>query len=257
MSRRLVLGGVVFGTVLGLLLWVGASARYSNPTAAASELSQLDVAWAPKPRCGDPFPAAFVANHGQWNSPAQFVLARRGLVLEVHPTGLVCRGRAAAMRPLALTFEGASKGTIDGVDPVPGVRHFFVGNDPARWRTNVRAFAQVLWRGLYPGVDVRLVTTADGVRYDLLLSPGADLSRVSVRCDGHTDLRLAPDGAVTLDTALGAVRQSPPVAWYEQPDGQRVDALCRFVRIDQERFGFELVGERLNLPLVVDPGVDF
>jgi hypothetical protein len=198
-----------------------------------------------------------VANHGQWNSPAQFVLARRGLVLEVHPTGLVCRGRAAAMRPLALTFEGASKGTIDGVDPVPGVRHFFVGNDPARWRTNVRAFAQVLWRGLYPGVDVRLVTTADGVRYDLLLSPGADLSRVSVRCDGHTDLRLAPDGAVTLDTALGAVRQSPPVAWYEQPDGQRVDALCRFVRIDQERFGFELVGERLNLPLVVDPGVDF
>ncbi len=206
----------------------------------------------------DLMPAAFVANEGQWDSPARFVLSRRGLVVEVRPGGLVCRTRTAESQlALTLEFEAAQAGAIEGIDQQPGERHFFVGNDPARWRSHVRAFAQVMWRGLYPGVDVRLATTNEGLRYDLLLTPEADLSRIRVRCAGQTSLHLEPDGALSLGTAQGAIRQSPPVAWHELPDGQRLAAPCRFVRVDHARFGFELEGPRLDLPLVVDPGLDF
>lgn len=207
---------------------------------------------------GELFASGFVANEGQWDTPARFVLIRRELVVEVLPRGLLCRTkRASPESRLALTFVGARDAATDGAKPLPGARHFYLGDDPGRWRAHVPAFAEVTWRDLYPGIDVRLVTTAEGVRYDLLLAPGADLSAVRVQWSGQTGLRLEPDGSLNLATEQGPVRQSPPVAWYELGGGERHSVECRLRPVDGETFGFELTDERLEFPLVVDPGLDF
>ena len=41
-----------------------------------------------------------------------------------------------------------------GIDRLPGVTNYFIGNDPAKWRTNVTGYAKVKYEGVYPGIDL-------------------------------------------------------------------------------------------------------
>src|SRR2546426_706680 len=39
---------------------------------------------------------------------------------------------------------------------LPSIYNYYLGNDPTRWRTGVRAYAKVVYRNIWDGVDRRL-----------------------------------------------------------------------------------------------------
>jgi len=43
---------------------------------------------------------------------------------------------------------------ITGVEELSGRSNYFIGNDPAKWRTNVPTYAKVKYQDVYPGVDL-------------------------------------------------------------------------------------------------------
>jgi len=55
---------------------------------------------------------------------------------------------------LRLGFEGSNNVMPQGRDQLPHPTNFFIGNDPAHWRTNVRSYREVVYKGLYGGVDL-------------------------------------------------------------------------------------------------------
>jgi hypothetical protein len=201
----------------------------------------------------------FIENHGQWDGPAVFTASLGGdgiASLERGGIALQLRGEPSAQ--VRLLFEGASTtATLAGEDRRRGVYNFFLGNDPRRWRSNVPAFGGVRYRGLYEGVDVRVLQRNGRLEYDLLLGPHADLQQVVVRTVGAKSLEIAVDGALVLDTGAGPLRQTAPVTWEELPDGttRRLDS--RFRKIDGERYGFDVPHRTHALPLVIDPGLEW
>ncbi|HYG82923.1 MAG TPA: hypothetical protein VD861_21175, partial [Pyrinomonadaceae bacterium] len=163
--------------------------------------------------------------------------------------------RAAAV---GLVFEGASpRAQVSGEGEQAGRYNFFVGNDPARWRSGVPAFGGVLYRGLYRDIDLRVRESAGVLEYDLLLAAGADLSKVAVRADGAARLEVAADGSLLIHTSHGPLRQTPPTTWEELPNGERRPVVCRFRQIDARRYGFTVEGRDHSLPLVIDPGLEW
>ena len=48
----------------------------------------------------------------------------------------------------------APKPLVSGLDELPGKANYFVGNDPAKWRTNVPTYAKVHYQDVYPGIDL-------------------------------------------------------------------------------------------------------
>ncbi|HKB16851.1 MAG TPA: hypothetical protein VKF62_12350, partial [Planctomycetota bacterium] len=158
-------------------------------------------------------PLAFVENRGQWDAQAKYVARKRGMTAWLGRDRVTLRltrreeeGEIAGV-VVGLVFEGARESVaIEGEERLPGIWNFFLGDDPAKWRAEVPAYASVLYRGLREGVDLRIREEEGRLEYDLLLGPGADVEGIAVRCEGIEGLEVEPDGSLAMATALGPIR---------------------------------------------------
>ena len=174
-----------------------------------------------------------VQNAGQWPAPVAYATPDGGFWLT--PDGWWTQRRTGT-RGVAVRFrlEGADAARWLPAEPTDTRRHWFVGADAEAWVRGVRAFAAVRWPAVRPGVDL-VVRSIDGrPRYDFELEPGADPSGLVVRVEGATRLALDSVGRLVVETPLGPLVQSPPIAWTATGDDVRV----RFVLVDDECFTF-------------------
>ena len=137
----------------------------------------------PGPAAGSP---SLVENCGQWAERVHFAggLSGMGVFLELGGIDLELRDPDSGSEArLHWIFEGASLESVPvGLDPRAGIYNYFIENDPRKWHRDVRRFARVKYADLYPGIDLIVGSTDEGLKYDLVLAPGADLGRVALRC---------------------------------------------------------------------------
>jgi hypothetical protein len=214
-----------------------------------------------------------VKNQGQFDERAQFAARHGGVTTYCTHDGFVLQlvrgeqhGRQECLdgeddcvtgANVIFTFEGASQATrVEGHEELPGRFHYFRGQDPAQWHTDVPTYRKIHYEMLYPGIDLELREGEPGrLEYDLILMPGADLDSVRVRCEGGESLALDDQGALVLQTAAGALTQPRPVTYQIGPCGERIAVDCSFRIVDQTHFGFEARDFDLQAPLVIDPGL--
>jgi hypothetical protein len=149
---------------------------------------------------------------------------------------------------LRLNFEGANKVTPEGRDMVSHSTNFFLGNDPTRWRTNVRSYREVVYEGLYGGVDLIYRATDKGVKYDFVLAPGADPGIIRMSYEGANGVALADAGDLLVHTAIGDIADSSPTAYQGGYDVQ-----CSFVLRAPRSYGFSCHGVESSREVVIDP----
>jgi hypothetical protein len=154
-----------------------------------------------------------------------------------------------------MTVAGGSAAHVRGVGADNGARrNYLVGNDRARWVTDVRSAAGARLESLLPGVDA-VVRQQDGhFEYDLVYGPGTAVEEVVIRCAGADSLELEPDGSLSIRTAVGAFRQSPPRAWTEVDDRQ-VPVACAVQIVDSTAFRFVAPERGSMRQLGIDPGI--
>ena len=162
---------------------------------------------------------------------------------------------SAAPTVLRLSFVGASDRVPIGRHPLPGVLNYFIGPDPTRWATGVRAFAEVAYEDLWDGIDLVYRTDALGrLKYDLVVRPGADPADIWITVDGCHGLVIAPTGGLVASAPGPFLREDAPLA-FEDGEGGRVVA-CAFELRGERTYGFA-VGERDPAStLVIDPLVN-
>ncbi|HEX8490867.1 MAG TPA: hypothetical protein VF626_07615, partial [Chthoniobacterales bacterium] len=204
-------------------------------------------------------PLDFVENRGQWDPAIKFVGRKGPLTAAFEKNALSVRvGDREKTTDVRLVFENASSEAVAiGEGKRPGVYNYFFGNDPKRWQSNVASFSSVLYRAMYNGVDVRVREEAQRLEYDLILAPQADLGQVVIRAENASDLEIADDGALVLHVNGQQLRQTAPKTWEELADGTKRMVDCRFRKIDHQRYGFETPGRDPELPLVIDPGLEW
>ena len=85
----------------------------------------------------------------------------------------------------AVDFAGASD-KIEMVPdkPLPTYNNYFIGNDPSKWASNCKIYQGVTAKNIYPGVDVRFYTDKGSLKYDIIVKPGADASKIVLRYSG-------------------------------------------------------------------------
>jgi hypothetical protein len=219
----------------------------------------------------------FVANQGQWDDEVRYAVLG-DTAGWLHDDGFTLRferwsdrgeNGCATVREqsghvVRTRLLGAATPAFAAGATLPGSRHFRRGRDTARGRADVPAFAGVVMRGAYPGIDLAFRALADGRRgpfaYDVLLAPGADLSRLQARCEGAESIAVDERGRlhVRLPAANGVAAtelvHDAPVAWQQHPSGPRPLAVA-FRVIDATTYGFTAPQLDPSVPAVVDPGV--
>jgi hypothetical protein len=206
-------------------------------------------------------PIAFEENAGQVDQRVRYFargnrfgiyLTREEVVLALHED----RERGLA---LALRFVGADpRRTVEGDDRAPGEVNYFLGNDPAAWKTHLPRYRQIVYRNLWPGIDLRLREESGTLKYEFHVRPSARPSDIRLAYAGATGLSLDRSGALLVQTEDGVLHDAAPVAWQES-GGARVPVQSHYALHGKRgRFTFA-VGENYDpkRELVIDPGIQF
>ena len=217
----------------------------SPPSAAAMTKALADL------------PVRFERNEGQAASASPFLARGAGLRMALGPTGAdLAVGGDGNTAPAwaSLSLVGADPGAPMAADRRrAGKVNYFVGNDPARWRSNVATFGRLRATGVYPGIDVVWHGAEGGaVEYDFVVAPGADPSPIAVAVDGAESLALDASGDLVATLGGGAgFRQHRPVA-YQQRGRARTPVAAAFV-LEGNQVRFALGDYDRSRPLTIDP----
>ncbi|HNW71153.1 MAG TPA: hypothetical protein PKI01_12165, partial [Bacteroidales bacterium] len=84
---------------------------------------------------------------------------------------------------------------------------------------NVGMFKSVCYKNIYPNIDIVFKQFKTGVKYDVILHPGADIKDVKIRYNGASSLDLA-DNTVKIKTKLYEFSEDIPVAFINDDDKQ-------------------------------------
>ena len=165
-------------------------------------------------------------------------------------------GTATRLEFLEMKLAGANPhAVVRAADPATGESHYFIGNDPSKWRQGVPHFARVRYEGIYPGINLVFYGRQGQLEYDFQVAPGADPAQAQLEFDGAKQIEIK-DGALVLATERGSVRlESPRV--YQEVNGTRRPVEAAFVLRGSNRAGFALGEYDRSRELIIDPTLNF
>lgn len=221
----------------------------------------------------------FVENKGQWDSRVKFMgeisvgnlyLEKGGFMtllynpddltqLTLGRHGMKRSGEGDILRSHAyrVRFLGANDQVeITPEKVLPGYNNYFIGNDPKKWASGCKVYQGVTYHDLYPGIDVRYYTNNGQLKYDLIIHPGADVSRIRMRYDGVNRLSKKKEQLIA-STSVGDVTQLEPYSYTFDPLRGRTDIRCRYIIRDSNTVSFDVQDHDPNVTLIIDPTLVF
>ena len=141
---------------------------------------------------------------------------------------------------------------VAGTDPLPGKINYYIGNDPAKWRTGVRQFGRVNYRGIYPGVDLTYYGNQQQLESDFVVAPGADPRSIQFEVKGARETRIDAQGNLVLVTSVGSVQLLRP-GIYQEIKGVRHDVSGHYVLRSENRVAFAIGAYDRHEKLIIDP----
>ena len=131
--------------------------------------------------------------------------------------------------------------------------NYFIGNDPAKWRTDIANYGRVRYAGIYPGIDLVYYGNQSRLEHDFVVAPGADPAHIRLSFNGAKRTRIDPaTGDIILRTREGEIRLLKPVS-YQESDGHRAAVSSSYKLFSDNRIGFHVASYNHTQPLVIDP----
>ncbi len=144
---------------------------------------------------------------------------------------------------------------IRGIKPHQARMNYLKGNDPAQWFTQIPTFREILYRDIYPNIDLRLYTENHIIRYDFIVNPGGDPSQIQLSYEGVDNISILERQLVAA-TAFGDFMQSEPRLYQSTPDNI-IPIDGDFILTGKNAYGFQLDSYNPAVPLVIDPALHF
>ena len=233
----------------GVTVQAGHSTETLSPTARADQNTRAAYAT---------LPLSFAPNEGQLDARVRYVAQTGGSGFYFTQREAVFAFPSKSGRlVLRLGFVGANGDTeITSRAVKTGTVNYLIGKDPARWQTNLPTYGEIVYRDLWPGIDLVFRGESGQLKYEFLLEPGADPRDIRLAYDGARKLSVDKDGNLMIDTALGNLTDTRPIT-YQEIDGKRVVVPSHFELdgLATTTYGFAVGAYDDKRPLVVDPGL--
>ncbi len=244
---------------------------HANVRAAISS-KQLQAAYAK-------LPLSFEANFGQTDSSVKFLSRGSGYSLFLTPTQAVLALSTPQGKPKTISHEPAVKPQltaantsstvvrmqllesnqqpkVTGLEPLPGIVNYFLGNDPKQWHRNIPTYAKVQYEQVYPGVDMVYYGNQGLLEYDFMMAPGTNPNIIKLALDGVEQLEVNDQQELVLHTAGGEVKLHQPLA-YQQVNGLKKAIASHYVLQGKNQVGFQVATYDRSQPLIIDPVLSY
>jgi FOG: PKD repeat len=222
--------------------------------AVSAKLADLERGW--------------VKNEGQWDERALFSapgyfgstwITKDGELLHVAVKKEECKDKTEKAKAcqskswvISERWVGGKVQTITPEEELPTKVSYFIGNDSSKHRSNLSTYRYVSLGEVWSGIEVKLKATQKTVEKLFYVQPGADPSKIVVEVGGAKGLKLSKDGEIIIQTGLGELKLSKPIAWQEK-DGKKLPVEVSYKLVGKNRYSFVVAKADPSLPIVIDP----
>ena len=219
----------------------------------------------------------FTENIGQWNSSILFRAQLDGGALYIENDGLtfsfynkikyrsihhggvskgIYKDFNIPCHAYKIKFQGAnSPSFIKKEQAGSDYENFFIGNDPQKWKGQVKNYHQVTLNSIYNGIDYEVLTSASGVKYNFHVAPNKNPNNIKLSYEGVKDIKLKDDILyVKLD--VNEVIEQKPYA-YQNINGSIKEVPCHY-KFKDKVLSFEFPEDyNHEYSLIIDPVLIF
>ncbi|MFM6969266.1 MAG: PKD domain-containing protein [Sediminibacterium sp.] len=225
----------------------------------------------------------FVENKGQWPDAIKyqaqtvagaFALQNNGYRVLVHnPQDLA----ALNTHPREKNYTPAASENFDGVlhshayevkflnaNPNPTIvpekiqssyNNYFIGNDSTKWASGCKIYKAVVYKDVYPGIDIRYYTNEAQLKYDIIVHPGGDVSKIALYIDGADGIKIK-NRALEIKTNVTTVSELAPYSYQLKQQGKK-EVVCDYA-VKGNIVKFSIAGDYDKTEtLVIDPSIVF
>jgi len=138
--------------------------------------------------------------------------------------------------------------------PLSGSNNYFIGNDSTKWGRDCKVFQGITVRNVYPNVDVRYYSNAGALQYDLIVKPGADISRIALKYRGADKLEIK-NKQLIVHTSVGNLKELNPYSYQSDLNGRK-EITCKY-KLKNDVVTFEVKDYDPTSTIVIDPSLIF
>ncbi len=132
--------------------------------------------------------------------------------------------------------------------------NYFIGNDKSKWASGCKIYEAVVYKNMYPNIDVRYYTYNNQLKYDIIVRPGGDVSKIALRFDGTNGLKLKKNNLI-ISTSLGDITELSPLS-YQAGTTSKTNVSSSFM-LSGNIVRFNIGEYDKNSTLIIDPQIVF
>lgn len=153
-----------------------------------------------------------------------------------------------------LRFAGSNKSAEPQANGLlPGVTNYYIGSDPAKWRTDVHQFREVRYSGVYPGIDLIFYGNRGQLEFDFDVAPWAEPSQISISVGGAS-ARKSQKGLELVTPSGKAVLLKRPEL-YQIAGSEKHKIVGDYLIRKPNEVGFSVGPYDKRQALVIDPAL--
>lgn len=175
----------------------------------------------------------FIENKGQWDKEIKFIAHIPGGVLQIRQEGLHYifvdnnalyemkhSKQTNEIKPLKahgldVIFENSNPDfTVGASNIIAETQNYFYGNDPKNWATNVKSYGEIWLKNIYKGIDLRLYSTENALKYEFVVAPNVSAEQIKMQYEGADEI-LLENSNLNVKTSLANIIEMKPYSFTE------------------------------------------
>jgi len=220
----------------------------------------------------------FIENKGQWVPEAKYMAEINGGVMFVTDKGFVYNyanqadlksvhevmedGKDASdviihQHAYKVNFAGSNTGMkYAAKTKSTSYNNYFIGNDPAKWASNVGKFGRIEVSNIYNGINLAIYSKNNSPKYDFIVAAGADPGLIKLSFEGVRP-QLDKEGNLHIKTSVNELKEQAPYV-YQNIDGKTIAVEAKYAIDKDGNITFEFPDSyNKAYDLIIDPVLVF
>lgn len=151
-------------------------------------------------------------------------------------------------------FLHAANATITAEDESLSYSNYFLGADANHWASHCRIFSSITYKNVYPNIDIKYYESKGDFKYDFIVHPGGDVSKIQLYFDGIENLQLSEKNLL-IKTSVSNVKELQPFTYQSKSALQKVVATSYVV--NGNIVSFKVANYDHTQTLTIDPSIIF
>ena len=197
----------------------------------------------------------FIENQGQISKEVLFYAKTFGGTVFVTQKGEIVYNLPSKDMKITVireTLLNSKTNFVQGLEKAKAKVNYFIGNDKKKWKTGIPTYNLVSLGEVYKGIELKLKAHGNNIEKLFFIKPGSEVSQIKLKIDGAKNLRIDKQGHLEVETQLGIVKFTKPVA-FQEINGKKVKVAVEYQILSKNSYSFKVGKYNKKKELIIDP----